>query len=111
MVIFRPGSVVQVTVACICCLIYLLVQLEVKPSHQLSDDFVSISASFLLAIILFCCLVMNIGVLVGLPEIKDRMPTSLVSEFDVPTAALGVVILCAVLAAIVSSMFVVARCV
>ena len=72
-VIIRPGSVVQLTIATLFTTIYLILQLQVSPYANVSDNFVALSASFSLHILLFSCVILKVGVLTELEEVRRRL--------------------------------------
>ena len=66
----KRGSVMQLVLATMFALIYLVFQAQAQPYKKLADDFLAILASFLLTAFLFACLVLKYDALTQLEDIR-----------------------------------------
>ena len=61
--IIDPGSLVQLCVATLFCVLYLVVQLHVKPMADAMDGYLALGDSTALAVLYFCCVILKVKVL------------------------------------------------
>ena len=107
-VVMWPGTVVQLTFATLLSLIYLLIQHQMAPYANVSDNFISLAASFALAVLFFSCILLKLGFLVELDELRALLSDKLLDVFDVPSGALSVIIFASVVLALVFAAFTIA---
>ena len=85
------GSVVQLVIAGLFCILYLVLQLQAQPFKDASDDYVALASSASLTVLFFSCVVIRVGVLVETEEVKNILPPRLKDLFNIPTALVSVV--------------------
>ena len=61
MSIVYEGSIVQLVIATLFCILYLVVQLQAKPFKDPSDDYVALSTSASLTVLFFSCVVLKVA--------------------------------------------------
>jgi hypothetical protein len=96
MSIVYEGSVVQLVIATLFSILYLVIQLQAKPFVDPSDDYIALASSASLAVLFFSCVVLKVGVLTDTPEVDAILPPRLRENFGVPSALLTVVIFASV---------------
>ena len=69
----KRGSVMQLVLATLVCLVYLMIQLLARPYRAASDDLLAIASSFLLLLFFLACLVLEFPALTGVDELHRRM--------------------------------------
>ena len=68
MSIVLEGSIVQLVIATLFCIFYLILQLQAKPFEHADDDYVALSSSSSLAVLFFSCVVLKVGTSTPLPD-------------------------------------------
>ena len=101
MSIVLGGSLVQIVIATLFCIFYLILQLQVMPFKDLFDDYVALACTSSLTVLFFSCVVLKIGVLTDVPEVDEVLPPRLRESFKVPSAVLSVVIFSSVICSLV----------
>ena len=91
-VIVQPGSIVQLALATLLSLLFVIVQHQCTPYANPSDGFLALAASFALTVLFFSCILLKLGVLVSLGEVRAILPNKLLAVFDIPSDSLVVVI-------------------
>ena len=74
MSIVNEGSVVQIVLATLFCILYLVIQLQAKPFKNPSDDYVALASSASLAVLFFSCVVLKVGTSTPLPDPSHALP-------------------------------------
>ena len=87
-VVIKPGSIFQISLAQSISLIFLVVQHQVGPYKNASDNMVALASSFAIVVFLSSCVIIKVGLLVNLETIRLRLPRSLLSVFVVPDTPL-----------------------
>ena len=106
MSIVLEGTLVQICIAALFCILYLVLQLQANPYKDPSDDYVALASTASLAVLFFSCVVLKVGVLTDTPEVNSILTDRLRERFEVPAAMLSVVIFGSVVCALVISFFV-----
>ena len=91
MSIVLSGSIVQLVIAALFGILYLVLQLQAKPYKEASDDYVALASTTSLSVLLWSCVVLKVGVLTDTPEVDAILPPRLRTNFSVPSALLSVV--------------------
>ena len=104
-VIIRPGTIVQLTAATLLSMIYLILQHEIGPYASPADNFIALASSFSLAILFFSCVLLKLGLLMELDDVRVRLSTKLLEVFDVPTGSLSVIIFASVVLSLAFAAF------
>ena len=97
---FAPGSLQQLACGLMVAVIYLLLQLQARPYRRLADNYLAMTASFSLVVLLFGALLLRVG-----DVIEEAVLPSHVRDL---LALQPVVITAALLASVVGSMLVAA---
>ena len=100
--VYQPGSIMQITMAGLFCLLYLVIQVQAQPFKQLGDNFVALSVSFSLAILFFCCIIIQLKVLTKTQEVEDVLSLALQELFDIPAVLLSSIMLAGVFVTLVA---------
>ena len=103
MSIVLKGTIVQLVIAALFCIFYLVLQLQAKPFVRAADDYVALASTTSLAVLFFLCVVLKVGVLTDTPEVDAILPPRLRANFAVPSALLTVGMLGSVIACLVLS--------
>ena len=91
MSIVLSGTIVQLVIATLFCVFYLVLQLQAKPYKNPSDVYVALASTTSLAVLFFSCVVLKVGALTDTPEVDAILPPRLRTNFSVPSALLSVV--------------------
>jgi hypothetical protein len=70
---YRQGSVMQLATANAAALIFLVLQLQAMPHKSPIDNYIALSGSLSLSMILLCCIFYRYLSLTELPELQARM--------------------------------------
>ena len=62
-VTITPGSIVQLIIGTVFSAVYLLIQMQVGPYMETSDDFLANGCSFSLVVYFLCCIMFKVGTL------------------------------------------------
>ena len=103
MSIVLEGSVVQLMIASLFCILYLIVQLQARPFKEAGDEYVALVSSASLAVLDLCCVVIKVGVLAETPEVHKILPPRLRDRFLVPNALLSVVTFTSIVCSLIVS--------
>ena len=76
-VIIEPGTIVQLTFATLLSLIYNVLQHEISPYASSSDNFIAVASSFSLTVLFFSCILLKLGLLLELDDVRVRLSTKL----------------------------------
>ena len=104
-VIFSPGTIVQLSSATTLCVMYMVIEHQTAPYTNPADNFIGLASSFGLAMLFFACVLLKLGVLLDNDEVRVRLSSEMLAVFDVPTAALSVVMFAAVVVTLVFAAF------
>lgn len=83
MVLAWRGSVVQLVLASVFCLVYLQLQLQAGPYRSLGDDYLAGACSFALCATFLVCLIFKMGNLLEVPELLARMSPKQRADYHV----------------------------
>ena len=106
MSIVLQGSIVQLVIAALFGILYLILQLQAKPYKEPSNDYVALASTASLSVLLWSCVVLKVGVLTDTPEVDAILPPRLRTNFNVPSALLSVVIFASVVFILAISMLI-----
>ena len=76
-VVIAPGTILQLTMATGLCLIYVIIEQQQAPYLHMSDNVIALAASFSLTMFFFCCILLNLGLLLEQEDIRVRLSTRL----------------------------------
>ena len=93
MSIVLEGSIVQLMIATLFCILYLILQLQAKPYKDPSDDFVALSSTASLVVLDFSCVILKVGALTETPEVDAILSPRLRANFKLPNGLLTAIIL------------------
>lgn len=97
---YNRGSLMQLAIALLTSVIYLLIQQHAKPFLKTTDDYVAISSSFSLVVLFVCCVYYRFSILTELKAINDQMSYEQRQNFVFSTVALAVILFVAVIGAL-----------
>ena len=100
MVVVKPGSILQIAMACIYSILYLVFQMEAKPYLNISDDYLANVCSFSIVLVYVSCLFIKIDALTELQGVQTVLSLDLKDMFDVPASALIISLYISVLGSI-----------
>ena len=100
---YSRGSLMQIVVAALFCIIFLTIQVQAKPYMEIHDDYLALACSFGLTVAFLCCIVYKIDTLTDLEEIRARMSIEQRQDFSLPIVALTAVLFLSVVGALVIS--------
>ena len=98
-VVCWSGTLTQLSIGASVTLVFLIVQMQARPLRQTSDEFVSLSASFALVLLFFCCVLLKVGTVSELEALSGS--TAIREKFSVPTAYLSIVLILSVLGSLI----------
>jgi len=91
---FARGSMMQLALACVVAIIYLVVQVTSMPYLTFSDNFVAITCSTALVVLFIGAILFKYSVLIQLPDLQARMGTIQKETYELqPTVLTGVLVL------------------
>ena len=91
---FHQGSIMQLGLANLTQLIYLTIQLQAMPYRSKIDNWIALSCSLLLSVILLCSIFYRYESFLELPDIRAIMSLEQRSDFELATLLLlGILIL------------------
>jgi hypothetical protein len=100
---YPRGSLMQIIIAALFCIIFLTIQVQSKPYKEIHDDYIALTCSFLLTVAFLCCIVFKIDTLTDLTEIKARMSIEQRQDFDLPIVALTAILFLSVVGSLIFS--------
>lgn len=100
---YGRGSLMQIVVAALFCIIFLTIQVQAKPYNEIHDDYLALACSFGITVAFLCCIVYKIDTLTDLMEIKARMSIEQRQDFNLPIVALTAVLFLSVVGALIFS--------
>lgn len=95
-----PLQVVQIIIGTVFCAVYMLLQMQADPYHDVADDFLANACSFSLLVVFVCMLLFQVATLTEMDELQQRMSDEQKHDFEVPMFGLSVFLLVSVLGAI-----------
>ena len=106
---FRQGSIMQVAVANLTAVIFLVLQLEVKPYRNPFDDYLAVGCSLSLVVMLLCTIFYKYISLTELPGIRNRMSLELKNDYYVEGVLLSTMFIICVFGGLVLSALITAQ--
>ena len=76
-VTIQPGTIVQLTFATLLSLIYNILQHEINPYVSAADNFIGVASSFSLTVLFFSCILLKLGLLIELDDVRVRLSAKL----------------------------------
>ena len=105
---FHPGSMMQLALAALACVIYLVVQAQAMPYRSWADNYVGIGCSFSLAVLFIACTFYKVNMLTELRSVQDRMSIEQREDFVLSAGVLTFIIVLSVIGTLVLSCVVLA---
>ena len=99
------GTLVQLTFATLTSLVYLVIQHQAAPYAHVTDNFIALATSLALSTLYFACILLKLGILIDLEELRALLSVKLRDVFDVPIAATSVIIFASVLLSLAFAAF------
>ena len=94
-----PGTTMQLIIAFVFSICYLMLQMQAAPFRRHEDDFLAMATSFSLVFVFFFCLILREGVLIE--KVEDSLTAEMFRQYSINGALLGVGLVTAVLLALV----------
>ena len=91
-VLLRRGSMEQLILALLVCLVYLLVQTQASPYRKADDNTLAICCSFALCVLFCCMIVYRVDALTTGLEVQAGMSVKEVGDFSINTLVLTIVL-------------------
>ena len=85
---FQQGQVMQLALATLFAMVYLLVQSQAQPYRNNFDNSLALGCSFSLSVLLLCCIFYKYISLTELEDMQSRMSLELRNDFDVAASLL-----------------------
>jgi hypothetical protein len=102
-VVIEQGSMMQLMIGTAFSACYMLLQMQVAPYTETTDDFLANSCSFALLAFFLCCIVFKLGTLTELPSVQAVMTKEQGRDFSIPSATLSAIVAMSVLGVLVVS--------
>ena len=100
---YHKGSMMQLAVAALMCVVFLLVQAQAMPYRNQSDNHFGIGCSFALSVLFLASICFKFTALTDQPKLQERMSLEQQKDFIVPARALSFILLLSVIGALVLS--------
>ena len=101
MVVVKPGSLGQLSLATLFSFLYLVVQLQAAPYAKVFDNYVALVASIGLVGIFLCAVIFKMERLADLPAVIRILPDQVHAQFEVPADQLTIILFASILGAII----------
>ena len=98
---YHPGSLMQLAVATVTCVLFFAFQLQLMPYLSHTDNLLANGCSLSLIVIFVTSIFYKVAALTELKEIQDRMSYEQQEDFVMPTAPLTAVLILSVLGALI----------
>jgi hypothetical protein len=99
--VLDPGSILQISVACIFSSCYLMVQLQACPYKNKMDDYLAKTASFALVMVYFCSVIYKFEMLTSSEDLQEKMSLEQRDTYTGHSVTFSVVMVAAVLSAVI----------
>ena len=100
---YHKGSMMQLAVAALTCVIFLLVQAQAMPYRSPSDNYFGTGCSFALTVLFLTCIFFKVNALTDQQSLQQRMSLEQRQDLVLPATALSVINLLSVIGALVLS--------
>ena len=100
---YHPGSMMQLAMAAMTCIVFLVVQAQAMPYRSQIDNYVGIGCSFSLAVLFLACIFYKVTSLTELQSLQARMSYEQQEDFVLPAGALTFIIFLSVIGTLVLS--------
>ena len=100
-VVVEPGSIRQVVLATMVCVVFLMVQMQARPYANASDDFLACAASFCLQMLFFCSVIYKYAALTDGEDLQKMMSREQREGYSISSSALTLVLYMSVLGTLV----------
>ena len=107
--IVHAGSLLQLILATLFSLVYLVVQLQARPYKVLSDNYVALATSLSLVSLFFCCVILQTETLIEKPEVKAVLSSELQAKVLLPVEFLSAIILASIVGSLIFSSLLMAK--
>ena len=97
---YERGTMMQLALATLVCIMLLAFQLQANPFVHTTDDFLAASCSFCLAVTFLCCVCYKLNTLTELKDMQDRMSLEQKTDFVLPTVTLTAILIISVFASV-----------
>ena len=107
--VVSPGTLNQIFLGAASALVHLVVQMQARPFLRATEGFLSMASGFLLVVIFFCCILLQIDTLdeeteltsEGEVSLTERLPPELRERFSSSTALISAGLILSVLGALI----------
>ena len=100
---YHPGSMMQLAIAALTCIIFLLIQAQLMPYTSRLNNYLGLGCSLSLTVLFLTCIFYKISSLTELHELQSRMSYEQQEDYVLPTSPLTFVIILCVLSALALS--------
>jgi len=100
---YHSGSMMQLALAALTCIIFLVIQVQALPYRSPTDNSLAIGCSFSLAVLFLTCIFYKVSTLTELHELQARMSHEQREDFVLPAAALTFIITLSIVGSLVLS--------
>ena len=94
---YHPGSMMQLAMAALTCVVFLVAQAQAMPYRSQFDNYVGIGCSFSLAVLFLACIFYKVTTLTELQSLQARMSYEQHEDFVLPAGALTFIIFLSVI--------------
>ena len=90
---YERGTMMQLALATLVCIMLLCFQLQANPFARTTDDFLAAACSFCLTVCFLCCVCYKLNTLTELKDMQDRMSLEQKTDFVLPTVPLTAILI------------------
>ena len=102
--VVSPGSLSQLMMGTCVTLVFLVLQVQLRPHKRPEEGSLATADGFFLLIIFFCCILIKMGTVTELKAVREQLPTTLLSEVSYPVVFLSFGLMTSVLGSLVLSL-------
>ena len=112
--VISPGTLNQVFLGTAGALVHLVFQMQARPFRRATEAFLSMASSFLLVVIFFCCILLQIDTLdeetelttEGEVSLTERLPPELRERFNSSSVLVSAGLILSVLGALIIALII-----
>ena len=100
---YHPGSMMQLALAALTCVLYLALQEQAMPYRLPTDNFLALCCSLSLVVLFLACIFYKLATLTELRDVQDRMSYEQREDFELPAVPLTATIIASVVGVLILS--------